>query len=76
MDFLKLLTAIKRAQCYFISALHHVPFFLDGACLLLVPVKTAVDSQVFQTRCVVVQLAVSRSKEIFVVLTLLAVLPT
>jgi len=36
-----------------IFALHHVPFFVDGAWLLTVPVKTAVGLQLLQIRCVV-----------------------
>ena len=43
---------------------------VDGACLLLVPVKTGADSQLLQTRRVVVQPAMNRSKRMFVVLTL------
>jgi len=35
-----------------ISALHHVPLFMDRIWLLLVPVETEVDLQLPQTRCV------------------------
>jgi len=34
-----------------IPALHHVLLFMDGTCFLLVPVKTAIDPQLLQTRC-------------------------
>jgi len=43
-----------------ISALQHVPLFVDGTCFLLMPVKTAIDPQLLQKRCgVVVQLAMN-----------------
>jgi len=35
-----------------ISALHHVPLFMDRIWLLLVPVDTEVDLQLLQTMCV------------------------
>jgi len=40
-----------------------------GTWLLLVSVKTAVDLQILHTRCVVIQLAMSRSRRVPVVLT-------
>jgi len=36
-----------------ISALHHVPLFIDGFGCATVPVETEVDLQLLQTRCVV-----------------------
>jgi len=55
------------------SALHHVPLFMDGTWLFLVPVKTAVDLQLFQARCVVIQLAMNRSRRVSIVLNWRAV---
>jgi len=59
-----------------ISALHHVPLFMDRIRLLLLPVETEVDLQLLQTRCVVIQLAMNRSRRVSVVSTLMAVLLT
>jgi len=59
-----------------ISALHHVPLFMDRIWLLLVPVETEVDLQLLQTRYVVIQLAMNRSRRVSVVLTLMAILLT
>jgi len=59
-----------------VSAFHHVPLFVDRIWMLLVPVETEVDLQLLQTRCVVIQLAMNRSRQVYVVLTLLAVLLT
>jgi len=50
-----------------ISALHHVPLFMDGTWLLVVAVKTAVDLQILQIKCVVIQLAANRSIWVFVI---------
>jgi len=58
-----------------ISVLHHIPLYLDGAWLLQVPVKTAVDLHLLQPKYVVIQLAMSRSRRVSVVLTLTAILP-
>jgi len=58
------------------AVLHHIPLFMDGAWLLLVPLKTALDLQLLQTKYVVIQLAMSSSRRVSVVLTLTAVLPT
>jgi len=44
--------------------------------LSLVSVKTSVDLQLLQTRCVVIQLAMSRSRRMSVVLTLMVIFPT
>jgi len=44
-----------------ISAIHHVPFFMDRFWLLLVPVDTEIDLPLLQRRCVVIQLAMNRS---------------
>jgi len=51
------------------SALPHVPVFMDGTWLLLVSVKTAVDLQLLPTRCAMIQLAINRLKGVSVVLT-------
>jgi len=59
-----------------ISALHHVPLFMDRIWLLLVPVDTEVDLPLLQTRCVVIQLAMNMSRRLSVVLILMAVLLT
>jgi len=59
-----------------ISALHHVPLFMDRIWLLLVPVDTEVDLPLLQTRCVVIQLAMNRPRRLSVVLILMAVLLT
>jgi len=59
-----------------ISALHHVPLFMGGAWLLQVAVKTAVALQLLQTKYVVIQLAMIRSRRVSVLLNLTAVLPT
>jgi len=47
---------------------------MDKISLLLVPGKTAVDLQLLQIRCVVIQLAMNRSRRVSVALTLTAVL--
>jgi len=47
---------------------------MDGTWLLVVPIKTEVRIQLLQTRCVVIQLAMNRSRRVSVVLTLMAVL--
>jgi len=49
-----------------ISALHHIPLHINGAWLLLVPVKTEVDLQPLKTNYVVIQLAVSRPRRVSV----------
>jgi len=59
-----------------ISARHHVPLLWILFCCYLVPVETEVYMQLLQTRCVVIQLAMNRSRRMFVVLTLMAVLLT
>jgi len=41
-----------------------------------VPVKIAVDLQLLQTRCLVIHLAMNRSRRVSLVLTLMAVLLT
>jgi len=46
---------------------------MDEAWLLLVPVKTAVDLQLLQTKHVVIQIAMNRSRRVSVVLSLTAV---
>jgi len=57
-------------------SLQHVAFFMDGSWLLLVLVKTAVDLQLLQTRYVVIQLAMNRSRRVSDVLDLMAFLLT
>ena len=59
-----------------VSELLHAPLFMDWKWLLLAPVETGVDRQLLQTKCVVIQLAVNRSRRVFVALTLVAVLLT
>jgi len=49
---------------------------MDRIRLLLLPVETEVDLQLLQTRCVVIQLAMNRSRRVSVVSTLMAVLLT
>jgi len=49
---------------------------MDGAWSLLVPVKTEINLQLLKTKYVVIQLAMSRSRRVSVVLTLAAVLST
>jgi len=52
---------------------------MDRICLLLVPVETEADLQIQyckQARCVVIQLAVSSSRRVSVLLVLMAVLLT
>jgi len=46
------------------SALHHVPLFMNRIWLLVVPVETKVDLQLLQTRCVVIQLPMNRSRRV------------
>jgi len=56
---------IKRTQfsCWRVmSALYHVPLFMNGTLLLLLGVKTAVDLQLLQTRCAMIQLAMTKSR--------------
>jgi len=48
---------------------------MDGALLVLVAVKTAVDVQLLQAKYVVIQLAMSSSRRVSVVLTLMSILP-
>jgi len=60
----------------FISALDHVPLRMDRTWLYLSPVETAVDPQRLQASCVVIQLAISRSRRVSVVLNFMAVLLT
>jgi len=50
-----------------ISALHLVPLFMDRIWLLQVAVETEVDLQLLQTRCVVIQLAMNKSRRASVV---------
>jgi len=50
------------------SALPHVPLFMDGTWLLLVSVNTAVDLQLLPTRCAMIQLAMNRLRRASVVL--------
>jgi len=62
---------IKRAQfsCQgVIFTLHHVPLFMDGTWLLLVPIKTAVGLQLLKIS-VVIQRAMNRSRRVSVVNT-------
>jgi len=59
-----------------ISALHHVPHFMDIIWLFLVAVETEVDLQLLQTRCALIQLAMNRSRRVSAVLILMAVLLT
>jgi len=47
-----------------ISALHHVPLFMDRMWLLVAPVETEVDLQLLQTSCAVIKLAVNRSRRL------------
>jgi len=58
-----------------ISAIHYVSLFMDRIWLLPVPVETVGDLQLLQTKCVVIQLATSRSRRVSVV-TLAVVLLT
>jgi len=58
------------------TAFHHVFHFVDGTWLLLVPVKTAIDFQILQTRCVVIQFLMNRSRPVSAALNLMAVPPT
>ena len=51
------------------SALPHVPLFMDGTWLLLVSFKTAVDLQLLPTRCAMIQLAMNWLRRVSVVLT-------
>jgi len=51
------------------SALPHVPLFMDSTSLLLVSVKTVVDLQLLPTRCAMIQLAVNRLRRVSVILT-------
>jgi len=52
------------------SALYHDPLFKDGIWFLVVPGKSAVG---LQPMCVVIQLAMNRSRRVSVVLSLMAV---
>jgi len=51
------------------SALPHVPLFMDGTWLLLVPVKTAVDLELLPTRCAMIQLVMNTLRRVSVVST-------
>jgi len=51
------------------SALPHVPLFMDGTWLPLVSVKTAIDLQLLSTRCAMIQLAMNWLRRVSVVLT-------
>jgi len=51
------------------SALPHVPLFMDGTWLFMVSIKTAVDLQLLPTRCAMIQLAMNRLRRVSVVLT-------
>jgi len=51
------------------SALPHVPVFMDRTWLSLVSVKTAVDLQLLPTRCAIIQLAMNWLRRVSVVLT-------
>ena len=53
-----------------VFVLHYVPLFMGGTLLSLMPDKTAVDLQLLQTRCVVIQLAMNRSRRVSVILPL------
>ena len=52
------------------STLYHVPLVMDGSWLLVVPRNIAVG---LQPTCVVIQLAMSGSRRVSVVLTSMAV---
>jgi len=58
-----------------IYALHHVALY-EWSLVVATPIKTAVDLQLLQTKYVVIQLEMSRSRRVSVILTLTAVLPT
>jgi len=49
---------------------------MDEAWLLLVPVRKAVDLQPLQTKYIVIQLTLGRSRRVSVELAMMAVLPT
>jgi len=51
------------------SALPHVPLFMDGTWLSLVSVKTVVDLQLLPTRCAMIQLAMNWLRRVSAVLT-------
>ena len=51
------------------SALPHVPLFMDGTWLLLVSIKTTGDLQLLSTRCAMTELAMSRLRRVSAVLT-------
>jgi len=51
------------------SALPHVPLFMDGTWLLLKSVKTAVDLELLPTRCAMIQLAMNTLRRVSVVST-------
>jgi len=50
------------------SALPHVPVFMDRTWLSLVSVKTAVDLQLLPTRCAIIQLAMNWLRRVSAVL--------
>jgi len=70
-EFPLIILSTKR---YIFAPLRPTP--MDRIWLLLVPVETEVDLQLLQTRCVVIQLAMNRSRRVSVVLPLMAVLLT
>jgi len=77
-DFLLVIIIIRYQTCSIlmlsvVSAFHYVPLFMDRIWLLLVPVETDVDLQLLQTRCVVIQLAMNRSRRVSAVMILMAV---
>jgi len=53
---------LKTFWRWFWSALHNILLFMDGTWLLVVPVETAVDLQLLETMCVVIQLAKGRNE--------------
>jgi len=54
------------ATALVISVLHHVSLFVDRTRLLLVSVKTAEKLQLLQTRCIVIQITMNRSRRVSV----------
>jgi len=47
-----------------ISAFHHVPLYMNRIWLLVMSVETEVDLQLLPTKCVVIQLAMNRSRRV------------
>jgi len=79
MNFVQLSKVMKRTQfsCYgFMSTLHHVPLFMDGTWLLLEPVKNSVDVHLLLTRCIVIQLAMNRPRQVSIAINLVVVQST